>query len=70
MLAILFTILMFAVFGKLLVLAFKVSWGIMKILFTLVFLPVILIGLVIAGFIYIALPILIVIGIVTLVKKA
>lgn len=69
MLSVLFAILMFVVFGKLLLLAIKVSWGITKILFTLVLLPLILIGLVIAGLIYIAVPVLAVIGIVALIKK-
>lgn len=62
-----FMILMVGIFGKLIGLAFKMTWGITKILFTLVFLPVILIGLVIAGLISIALPLLVVIGIITLI---
>ena len=62
-----FVILMVGIFGKLIGLAFKMTWGITKILFTLVFLPVILIGLVIAGLISIALPLLVVIGIITLI---
>ena len=45
-----FLLLMIAVFGK---------------LFTLVFFPLILIGLVMAGLMYIALPILLVVGIIT-----
>ena len=63
----LFIILMFAVFGKLIGLAFKMTWGIAKILFTLVFLPVILIGLVVGGLISLALPLLVIVGIITLV---
>lgn len=62
-----FVILMVGIFGKLIGLAFKMTWGITKVLFTLVFLPVILIGLVIAGLISIALPLLVVIGIITLI---
>lgn len=62
-----FVILMVGIFGKLIGLAFKMTWGITKILLTLVFLPVILIGLVIAGLISIALPLLVVIGIITLI---
>lgn len=65
MLTLLFVILLFGVFSKLLVLSIKATWGITKILFTLICLPVILIVLVIGGLIYIALPILIIVGIVS-----
>lgn len=65
MFAVLFVILLFVVFGKLLVLSIKAAWGITKILFTLVCLPLILILLVIGGLIYIAFPILIIVGIVS-----
>lgn len=63
MLMLLFVILLFIVFGKLLVLSIKAAWGITKILFTVICLPIILIVLVIGGLIYIALPILIIVGI-------
>ena len=65
MLTLLFVILLFVVFSKLLVLSIKATCGIIKILFTLICLPVILIVLVIGGLIYIALPILIIVGIVS-----
>lgn len=65
MLTLLFIFLLFVVFGKLLALSIKATWGITKIIFTLVCLPVILIVLVIGGLIYIALPILIIVGIVS-----
>ena len=64
MLTFIFVCLMF---GKLIGLAFKMTWGITKVLFTLVFLPVILIALVIGGLVTIALPILIVVGIISLI---
>ena len=70
MLTLLFAILMFVIFGKLLIFGIKVSWGITKILFTVVLLPIVLIGLVIAGFIYIAIPILVIIGLISLFSKA
>ncbi len=66
---ILFTILMLVVFGKMIGLAFRAAWGVTKIVFGLIFLPVILIGLVIAGFMYLALPILAVAGIVMLIRR-
>lgn len=67
MLTILFLILMIWVFWKLVKLSVKAAWGISKILFTLVLLPIILVVLVIAGFIYIAIPILAIVGVIALV---
>ena len=66
MLTLLFVICMFGIFGKLIGLAFKMTWGIAKVLFTLVFLPVILVGLAMGGLLVGACPLLIVIGIVSL----
>lgn len=66
MLTLLFVICMFGIFGKLIGLAFKMTWGIAKVLFTLVFLPVILIGLAVGGLLVVAFPLLIVVGIVSL----
>lgn len=68
-LEILFAILMFMVFGKILIFALKVSWGITKILLTIVFLPFILVVMVFAGFMTLALPLLIIIGIISLFLK-
>ena len=68
MLNLLFAILMIMVFGKLIGFAIRAAWGISKVLVTLVFLPLILIGLVLGGLIYLALPILFVVGLVTLFK--
>ena len=61
-----FIICMIAVFGKLAVLAIKGAWGLTKVLFSLVFLPFILIGLVIKGFIFLAFPILVIFGVAAL----
>nr|WP_177296838.1 hypothetical protein [uncultured Blautia sp.] len=66
MLSLLFTICMIWVFGKLLFFGIKAAWGISKFVVTIVLLPLILIGLVVGGLIYIAIPILIVIGIAAL----
>ena len=65
----LFIILMIAIFGKMIGFAFKMAWGLTKVAFSLIFLPVILIGLVLAGLVYLALPILVIVGIVMLVKR-
>jgi hypothetical protein len=48
----------------------RATWGIAKFLLTIVFLPVILIGLVVGGLIQIAFPLLIVIGIIALLTSA
>ncbi len=66
---ILFTFLMLIVFGKMIGLAFRAAWGVTKIFFGLIFLPVIIIGLVIAGFMYLALPILAIAGIVMMFRR-
>ena len=66
MLELLFTICMLWVFGKLLIVGIKAAWSISKILMTIVLLPLILIIMTIAGLMYITLPILAIIGIVTL----
>ena len=70
MLTLIFAIMMITVFGKLAIVAIKAAWGITKILVTIIFLPAILIGIVCAGAIYLALPILIIIGLVTFIKSA
>lgn len=68
MFIILFAVLMIGVFGKLLIFAIKGAWGITKILFSIVFLPLILIGIAAAGFLYIAIIAVFVIGIISLIK--
>ena len=57
---------MLFLFGKLLVFGIRAAWGISKIVLTVVFLPIILIALVAGGLFYIAFPILIVLGLVSL----
>ena len=64
MLSLLFTICMIWIFGKLFIFGVKAAWGISK---SVVFLPLILIGMVIGGLMSIAFPILIIVGIVALV---
>ena len=70
MLTLVFICLMIGVFGKLIGLAFKMTWGIAKVLFTLVFLPFVLIALTIGGLVTIALPLVVVVGIISLVCGA
>lgn len=68
-LSLLFVICMICVFGKLFVFGVKAAWGISKFVVTVVLLPVILIGMVVGGLIYLAIPILIIVGIVAMCCK-
>ena len=63
----LFMILMFLIFGKLLIFALRAAWGISKIVCTIVLLPLFLIGLVFAGLLSLAFPILLIVGVVLLI---
>ena len=67
---ILFYVLFFLIFGKMIGFAFRATWSILKVLLFIVFLPLILVGMVIGGLLYVALPILIIVGIVSLVVDA
>ncbi|SEB02396.1 hypothetical protein SAMN02910384_03101 [Pseudobutyrivibrio sp. ACV-2] len=67
---ILFYILFFAVFGRMIGFAFRATWSLFKVLMFIVFLPLILVGFVFGGLLYIAFPILIVVGIVSLISNA
>lgn len=64
MLSLLFAICMIWILGKIVFFGIKAAWGISKILVTVVLLPLVLIGMFIGGLIYIAFPILIIVGIV------
>jgi len=66
MLELLFAVLMITIFGKLFIFGVKATWGITKILVTVVFLPLILIGLVVGGLVSLALPILLVVGVISM----
>ena len=67
MLTLIFAICMIWIFGKLLIFGIKAAWSISKFLVTIVLLPLVLIGMVMGGLIYIAFLILIVVGIIALV---
>lgn len=55
---------------KILVFGLKACWGIAKLLLTLIVFPVVMIGLLMFGLIYLAIPILIVAGIIALVSSS
>lgn len=65
MLNLIFTILMIVVFVKILGFAISATWGIARILFSVVLLPLCLVGLVLKGLIAIAFPVLIIIGLIS-----
>lgn len=66
MLSLIFIILMFVVFGKILWFAIKAAWGMSKIVCSVVLLPLLLLGMLIIGLVKLALPILLIIGVISL----
>ena len=66
MVGLIFWILMLAVFGNILMFAIRMTWGITKVVFSLVLLPVTLVVLVLGGLLRIAFPLLAVIGLILL----
>lgn len=68
MLTILFCLALVWLIWKMVLLGLKLTWGIAKFICVVLLLPVLLIGLVFAGLIYIAIPVLVIAGIVVLVK--
>ena len=70
MLTLLMMIMFFAVFGILIGFAFKVGWGMFKIAAYLIFLPAIVLMMIFGGLFYVALPILVVAGIVGMLERA
>ncbi|MCR5831965.1 MAG: hypothetical protein K6G67_07500 [Lachnospiraceae bacterium] len=63
-------IVLFAVFGRLLLFGLKLGWGIMKLVGYVVFLPCIVLMMIVGGLSFVALPILLVVGIVSLAVRA
>ena len=63
MLTVLFMIMMLVVFGKMFGFALRATWGITKIIFSIVLLPLFLVALVFMGLIWIAFPVLLIIGV-------
>ena len=63
----LFFLLFVMIFGRMIEFAFRATWGLFKVLLYIVFLPLILVGMVFGGLLYFAFPILIVVGIISLI---
>ena len=70
MLSILFFVLFMMVFGKMIGFAIRFTWGAFKIALFLVFLPLIIVFMAVGGLMTIALPILLIVGAVSLFAKA
>lgn len=70
MLTLLLLLIVCSVVGNIFAFSFRATWGIIKLLLTLVFLPVIIIGGILAGAISLILPVLILVGIVYLIAHA
>lgn len=66
MLNFIFIILLIGIFGKILGFALKAAWGLSKIVCSVVLLPLLLVGLVIWGLVEIALPILLIVGVISI----
>ncbi len=68
MFTLIFFILFIMVFGKIVMFGIKAAWGIGKILFSVVLLPIIILALFFAGLIYMAFTALVIVGIIALIK--
>ena len=62
MLTLIFAVMMIGVFGRMIGLAFRLSWGLLRGLLSLIFLPGIIIAAFASGLLYLAFPLLAVIG--------
>ena len=66
MLSLLFAVCMIGFVGKFFVFGLRASWGILKLLCTIVLVPLILVGMVIGGLIHIAFPLLLIGGVIAI----
>ena len=70
MLTMAFVILFFVVFGKLLKFALKATWGLTKLSFVFIILPLILLAIVVSKLILMVVPVLVFIGLIALIAGA
>ncbi len=68
MLTFIFSIMMAVIFGRLLIFALRCAWGVGRVLFTLLFLPLLIIGAAAQGLMALALPLLVVMGLASLLR--
>ena len=66
MLTLLFIIFLIGFIGKTVGLALKATWGITKFIVSVILFPITLVIMVAAGLVYVALPVLIVVGLVSI----
>lgn len=67
MLTIIFFVALIYVIWKLFVLGIKMTWGIARFIVTVLLLPLFLVGMMFAGMVYIAIPVLIIAGLIAVV---
>ena len=67
MLTLIFMVALVWVAWKMLVLGIKAAWGIAKIICTVLLLPFFIAGLFMVGMVYLAIPILVIVGIIALI---
>ena len=65
----LFIILMLILFGKMIIFGIKAAWGLGKLVIGLILVPILIIGVISAGLVYLAVPLLVIAGIILLVSK-
>lgn len=70
MLSLIFTVMMIVIFGKLALFALKATWGITKVVCTIILFPAVLVILAVSGCMFIALPVLMITGVALIVKSA
>lgn len=66
MLTLIFIILMFIVFGRILKFAVKAAWSVSKMVCSIVLLPLFLVCLIFKGLVEVAFPILVIVGIISI----
>ena len=66
MLTLIFTVLMLVIFGKIGIVAIEAAWGVTRIIVSIVLVPIALIAAVACGLVKLALPVLVIIGLVSL----
>ena len=66
MLTILFLIFLFGIFGKLFFFGIRAAWGISKFVLMVVFFPVILLGMLVVGLVKLAIPLLLIFGVIAM----
>lgn len=68
MLTLVFALVVLYVSGKIAGFALRAGWGIIKFLFGVIFLPFTILGILLSGIIHLAVPILVIIAIITLAR--